>query len=108
MTHATQDPPHPPWCDRSACEVATGGAHRGTAARVNLRRNEPPRLLILLTQTPGQPVRVRLVIIGNLIINEITLSIDEAHLAQAALVKVIAQAAPPAPEPESGPIGTRH
>jgi hypothetical protein len=75
---------------------------------VNLRRNEPPRLLILLTQTPGQPVRVRLVVLGNLLINELTLSLDEAHLAMNGLQKVIRQASPPAAEPESGPIGTRH
>jgi hypothetical protein len=98
--------------------VATGGAHRGTPARIALRRNESPRLLVLLTQQPGQPVRVRLVVIGDLLISEVTLSIDEADLARAAIAKVIEQArlpehtgaVPPADDdgPEGYPIGTRH
>ena len=101
-------PAHPAWCDRSACEVASGGAHRGEPTRVRLRPNQQPRLLLLLTAEPGKATMIRMVVVGSVIISETTITLDEAHLAANGLLALIAQATPPPPEPESGPIGTRH
>lgn len=92
MSDPTQ---HPPWCDAAGCEVAAGGAHRSTATRVNLRRGQPPRLLLMLSQAAPGPVMIRMVVLGDMLINEITVSLDEAHLAGATLLKLVRLAQPP-------------
>lgn len=89
-------PAHPHWCDSSACEAgAVGGLHRSTTARINLKRNEPPRLLLMLTMPAGGPVRIRLVAISDILVNEVSLSVDEGALTAATLSKLVKDAAPP-------------
>lgn len=86
MTAATA---HPLWCDTTVCEVSLGGAHRSEATTVYLRRGRAPRLLLMLSQPERGAVMIRMVVIGDMVINELTVSIDEAHLAAAALLKSI-------------------
>jgi hypothetical protein len=53
---------------------------------------------MLLWQQPGSVIRLRIVAIGSMLINEVDLDLDTAHLAQATITKLLALAAPPTPE----------
>lgn len=88
--------PHPSWCDTTVCEAgALGGLHRSATSRIKLRRgNEPPTALVMLVATVEGLTRIRLVVIGDTLINEVAMTLDEAHLLSAILAKLVEQAAP--------------
>ena len=85
---------HPRWCSPGRCHTALQGPHEGEPARI-AARDRGARLLMLLWQQPGQRTRLRIVAIGSMLINEVDLDLDTAHLAAATITKLLADAAPP-------------
>ncbi len=88
---------HPHWCSPGRCHAATQGPHESEPARIRAG-GRGARLLMLLWQQPGDRVRLRIVAIGSMLINEVDLDLDTAHLAQATITKMLELAAPPIPE----------
>lgn len=88
------DTHHPHWCASGRCEVSRGGAHRSEPVRVNGHDREI-RFLIMLAQVPGQPTRVRVVMIGDLLVASADLDLDTGDLAAASIHQVVRSAARP-------------
>lgn len=94
MTTVPSTVDHPHWCDLGRCEVGLSGPHLSEATKVTGSRREL-RMLIMLTQVGRRPVRLRLVVVGNDLINTLHVDLDTGHLMAAALLKVIGQAQRP-------------
>lgn len=84
---------HPRWCSPARCEVQLDGSHMSDAVRVASRRTLR-MLIMLIAPLTGSPVRLRLVCIGDDLINSVDLDLDTATLAAASITKVVSQARP--------------
>lgn len=84
---------HPLWCASSHCSAGlrTGGVHERTPIPIRLRRGAPRLLLTLWASRDLRTVRVRLVDVGNPV-HTTDLSLDEADLLAAWLVRITAEA----------------
>jgi hypothetical protein len=96
------------------------GRHESDAHRVAMRGSgSRPELLVLLwAPDKGTPIRLRLVVVGDHLVNAVDLDLDSADLLRAHIGALLDRARPPehtgpvpSPDddtPQSGPIGTRH
>lgn len=97
--------PHPAWCSASRCTASGDGPHESepTTIRVH-QRGAPPRLLLMLwAPRTGHPVRLRMVAIGDHLINTIDLDLDSGHLAAVTILRLLDEARPPE---HTGPVPT--
>ena len=102
---------HPVWCDTIRCTAAGDGMHESEPVRVAMRgKADPPRMLLLLTApTTGSPIRLRMVVIGDLLVNSLDLDLDTAHLAANSIHVLLEKARPPETHAGEGwPTGNRH
>lgn len=89
---------HPRWCEPSRCEAHVGGVHQSEPVQVPFKAGRATQLLLSLVQAPmprraprrGVPVRVRVIVIGDLIINSVDLSLDVTAMAAATMEKLVA------------------
>lgn len=92
VIEATQTHPH--WCSIGRCHSALQGPHESEPMRI-AADGRGARLLMLLWQQPGARVRLRIVAIGDMLINEVDLDLDTAQLAQVTIAKLLGLTAPP-------------
>lgn len=89
---------HPPWCNPTRCKVHELGPHESSPARVTAGRGhgKPPRILLVLWAPPkGKPVKIRLVVLGDLLVNSLDLDLESAAMLAARLTGMISQAEQP-------------
>lgn len=98
-------PAHPAWCSPGRCTASGDGPHESEAVAIKVRqRGEPPRVLLLLwAPHSGQPVRLRMVAIGEHLINTVDLDLDSAHLMAVTVMRLLDRARPPE---QVGPVPT--
>lgn len=84
---------HPNWCAPTRCAVRGGGVHESEPIRV-ASRGRTPRFLASLTQARSGPVRLHLIVVGDMIINDISVDVDTAHLLLATLGQLIDRTQP--------------
>jgi hypothetical protein len=86
---------HPTWCTSTRCGIKANGVHESEPVRVTSGRGRGvPRFLASLTQARSGPIRLHLIIVGDMIINDISVDVDTAHLLLASLSQLIDLAQP--------------
>lgn len=90
-------PTHMSWCDPSRCTVTDGtGLHQSSAVVVTTGRKRTPRIVLLLVAPPaGQPVRLRLVVESDVIVNAIEVDLDTGALVARHIEALVASTRPP-------------
>jgi hypothetical protein len=85
---------HPRWCSVARCGIGGGhGRHESEPLRVPAK-GRTPRITAALTQTVNGPVRVHLIMVGDLIVNDLSITLDTAHMFVAALTQLIEMTQP--------------
>jgi hypothetical protein len=69
--------------------VPGGGRHESEPVRIAARGRAPRLLLSLVAPRRGTPVHLHLIVVGDLIINDVLIDLDSAHLAAVTLTKLV-------------------
>ena len=85
---------HPDWCSPSHCTAAAGGRHESLPTTVTGPRGKAPRVMVWLIAAENGPIRLRFVVIGDLLVNDVILDLDGGALLAARITKLIERAAP--------------
>lgn len=94
----TVEAEHPAWCAVERCSAHLGGTHEGSPLKLTAGRGagKAPRIMLLLTApAKGAPVRVRIVTIGDLLINTLDVDVKSAAALADRLLWLVAQATQP-------------